>query len=98
MAQAAPTFIQSYIWDLFEQRVEVGYSPQAFSELESLGISQADVLYVLETSSVQNPGKERAHDQCFNLVGRTCDEEMIHVTVCFERDPAGLCVHHVERL
>lgn len=98
MAQTAPAFVQSFICDLFDHPVDVGYSPSALEELGLCWLDHADVLFVLETCSISLPPKENPHDQCFAVVGRTCDDELIHVTVCFDNNPPGLCVQHVRRL
>jgi hypothetical protein len=98
MARAAPAFVQSYVRDFFDPPVDVGYSPSGLADLSAYGICQADVLFVLETSSISFLPEETPHDQCFSVAGRTCDEELIEVIVCFDSNPAGLCVHHVKRL
>ncbi len=98
MALTAPAFVQSYIWDLLAHPVDVGYPPSVLKHLASISLDQSDVLFVLETSSISPSAEENPDDQCFSVVGRTCDEELIEVTVCYDSDPAGVCVQHVRRL
>jgi hypothetical protein len=101
MAKVNPTpeLIQTYVDCVLGYWAgNLGFDPKAMTELDDLGLDQADVLFVTETGAVSSLSKEEAHGTIFQIAGSTLDGERVSVTVSFNPHVEGLCVRSVARL
>ena len=77
---------------------EITFSDAAFAEMRHEKLDLPDVVSALETSNASTAAKENPHDAFFSIVGRTCDDELLRLTLSLEPQMRGICVHHVSRI
>lgn len=99
MASTEPALVREYVscW-LANLAGDVAFTASAFADMNREGFDLADVTSALENSSTGTVTKENPHDVFFSMVGTTCDDEIVRVTISLELNVRGLCVHQVERL
>lgn len=77
---------------------EIGFSPTAERDFQSLGIVWSDIHQVLSACRVVWSDKEDAADTKSIVVGKTCDGERLRLTVIWGYPDYRLLVISVERL
>jgi hypothetical protein len=98
MASYETALVREYVLSWLEQlSTEVGFTTPAFDDMRREGLDLPDVISALETSETATVAKENPNDAFFSLVGTTCDDVAIRVTVSIDPYARGVCVHHVKR-
>lgn len=99
MASSESALFREYVLCWLEHLAgDVSFMECAFADMRREGFDLADVISALETSDTATGSKENPHDAFFSLVGRTCDGEVLRVTISIDPHMNGICVHHVRRM
>ena len=77
---------------------EIGFSPQAETQMQSLLVSWADAYQVLRNGRVVWSDKEEADGAKSIMVGSCCDGERLRLTLLWSYAPARVLVASVERI
>lgn len=98
MAKPEKARLQEHIVAWFEHLSgDVRFKESAFRDMENQDVDYPAVMSALEDSVFSTAAKEKANDLFFNVIGKTCDDDTLSLTISC--DPLeGVSVHKIIRM